>query len=194
MAHKNGVAVGCVMSIPWAAYVYADEYGSNDYSRIFGMLTKTDDEGNYVNAEKFVRFLQYYGIDGVGVNSEFYSDYTTMEAIQGFFAQCHKEAEKIGWRFQLHWYDGTNDYGGITFDRGLYSGNSKMFGDSTNVVTDMMFGNYNWTRSILKSTERTAASLGRSSYDYYAGFDIQGRALKNSNWQALKDSKVSVGF
>lgn len=194
VAHKNGVAVGCVMSIPWAAYVYADEYGSNDYSRIFGMLTKTDDEGNYVNAEKFVRFLQYYGIDGVGVNSEFYSDYTTMEAIQGFFAQCHKEAEKIGWRFQLHWYDGTNDYGGITFDRGLYSGNSKMFGDSTNVVTDMMFGNYNWTRSILNSTERTAASLGRSSYDYYAGFDIQGRALKNSNWQALKDSKVSVGF
>lgn len=194
VAHKNGVAVGCVMSVPWNASVYADENGSNDYSRIFGMLTKTDAEGNFVNAEKFVRFLQYYGIDGVGVNSEFHSDRESMDKIQQFFAQCHKEAENLGWRFQLHWYDGTNDYGNISFDQGLNSNNSDMFGDSANVVTDMLFANYNWYKSTLTRSENTAADLGRSSYDYYAGFDIQGRALRNNNWQALKDSKISVGF
>ena len=194
VAHKNGVAVGCVMSVPWASAVYADENGSNIYSKIFGMLTKKDSNGNFVNVEKFVRFLQYYGIDGVGVNSEFTSDYSSMEKIQSFFAQCHKEAEKIGWHFQLHWYDGTNDYGSISFDQGLTNNNANMFGDSANVVTDMMFANYNWNKNILKRTETKAKSLGRSSYDYYAGFDIQGRALKNSNWQVLKDRQISIGF
>lgn len=194
VAHKNGVAVGCVMSVPWATTVYADENGSNIYSQVFGMLTRQDADGNFVNAEKFVRFLQYYGIDGVGVNSEFGSDYTSMEKIQQFFAQCHREAARIGWRFQLHWYDGTNDYGNISFDQGLNNNNKAMFGDSANVVTDMMFANYNWNKNILKRSENKASQLGRSSYDYYAGFDIQGRALKNNNWQALLDSKISIGF
>lgn len=194
VAHKNGVAVGCVMSVPFAQAVYADANGSNIYSQVFGTLVKQDANGNYVNAEKFVRFLKYYGIDGVGVNSEFSSDQMSMEKIQGFFAQCHKEAEKAGWRFQLHWYDGTNDYGSISFDQGLGSRNSAMFGDSANIVTDMMFANYNWNSLILNRSVKTAEKLGRSSYDYYAGFDIQGRALRNNNWQALMDSKISIGF
>lgn len=112
-------------------------------ARPSGELTKKNSDGTYKNVERFVKILKYYGIDGVGVNSEFNASAATMKQIRGFFAECHKEAEKIGWKFQLHWYDGTNDYGSITFDQGLGAHNKAQFGDKDNIVTDMMFSNYN---------------------------------------------------
>ena len=167
VAHKNGVAVGCVASIPWAAGVNVN--AASGWGKTFGELTKKNSDGTYKNVARFVKILKYYGIDGVGVNSEFNANAATMKQIQGFFAACHKEAEKIGWKFQLHWYDGTND---------------------------MMFSNYNTGNGTLKNTAEYAKSMGRDPYDYYKGFDIQGRALhsSSSNWNDLNDVEASVGF
>lgn len=194
VAHKNGVAVGCVASIPWSASVSVS--ASSGWGKTFGELTKKNSDGTYANVERFVKILKYYGIDGVGVNSEFRSNAATMKQIQGFFAACHKEAEKIGWKFQLHWYDGTNDYGAITFDSGLGTHNKAQFGDKDNVVTDMMFSNYNTGNGTLKKSAEYAKSMGRDPYDYYKGFDIQGRSLhaSNANWNDLNDVEASVGF
>lgn len=194
VAHKNGVAVGCVASIPWSASVNVS--ASSGWGKTFGELTKKNSDGTYANVERFVKILKYYGIDGVGVNSEFSSNAATMKQIQGFFAACHKEAEKIGWKFQLHWYDGTNDYGAITFDSGLGTHNKAQFGDKDNVVTDMMFSNYNTDNGTLKKSAEYAKSMGRDPYDYYKGFDIQGRSLhaSNANWNDLNDVEASVGF
>lgn len=194
VAHKNGVAVGCVASIPWSASVSVS--ASSGWGKTFGELTKKNSDGTYANVERFVKILKYYGIDGVGVNSEFSSNAATMKQIQGFFAACHKEAEKIGWKFQLHWYDGTNDYGAITFDSGLGAHNKAQFGDKDNVVTDMMFSNYNTGNGTLKKSAEYAKSMGRDPYDYYKGFDIQGRSLhaSNANWNDLNDAEASVGF
>lgn len=194
VAHKNGVKVGCVASIPFGASVYIGNTG--DWSHILTTLCKQ--KGNtYENSLKFVQMLKYYGIDGVGVNSEFHSDDLSMEQIQGFFADCHKKAKEIGWDFQLHWYDGTNDYGGLSFDNGLGNHNQNMFGTKDNIVTDMMFSNYNTHKSILMSSAKKAESMGRDPYDYYKGFDIQGRSLSsswNANWKDLDDVKASIGF
>lgn len=194
VAHKNGVAVGCVASIPWSASVNVN--GTSGWGKTFGELTKKNSDGTYANVERFVKILKYYGIDGVGVNSEFHANAATMKQIQGFFAACHKEAEKIGWKFQLHWYDGTNDYGAITFDSGLGTHNKAQFGDKDNVVTDMMFSNYNTGNGTLKNSAEYAKSMGRDPYDYYKGFDIQGRSLhaSNANWNDLNDVEASVGF
>ena len=194
VAHKNGVAVGCVASIPWSASVSVS--ASSGWGKTFGELTKKNSDGTYANVERFVKILKYYGIDGVGVNSEFHANAATMKQIQGFFAACHKEAEKIGWKFQLHWYDGTNDYGAITFDQGLRAANKNQFGDKDNVVTDMMFSNYNTGNGTLKNSAEYAKSMGRDPYDYYKGFDIQGRSLhaSNANWNDLNDVEASVGF
>lgn len=194
VAHKNGVAVGCVASIPWAASVNVNS--ASGWGKTFGELTKKNSDGTYKNVERFVKILKYYGIDGVGVNSEFHANAATMKQIQGFFAACHKEAEKIGWKFQLHWYDGTNDYGAITFDSGLGSHNKNQFGDKDNIVTDMLFSNYNTGNGALKNSAAMAKSLGRDPYDYYKGFDIQGRSLhaSNANWNDLNDVEASVGF
>ena len=58
----------------------------------------------------------------------------------------------------------------------------------------MLFANYNWGNWHLNGSVSTANRLGRSSFDYYAGFDIQGRALRNNNWSALLNNDISIGF
>ncbi|MBW4766432.1 T9SS type A sorting domain-containing protein [Prevotella nanceiensis] len=194
VAHKNGVKVGCVMSIPWNARVLLRGWGMGDHAKVLAKFAEKNRDGSFKNSLKLVKLMKYYGIDGLGVNSEFTSTPETMTTLIDFFADCHKKAKEIDWEFQLHWYDGTNESGSIRFDSGLGRHNERMFGDKDHVVTDMMFANYNWGRGTLTASERTANELGRSSYDYYAGFDIQGRALKNYSWSALKDSKISVGF
>ena len=194
VAHKNGVKVGCVMSIGWNERILLRGWNLGSHARVLAKFAEKNRDGSFKNSLKLVKLMKYYGIDGLGVNSEFTAREGDMSTLIAFFEDCHKKAKEIGWEFQLHWYDGTNESGAIRFDSGLGSHNERMFGDKDHVVTDMMFANYNWRSNTLASSEQTAQRLGRSSYDYYAGFDIQGRALQNNNWRALKNSKISVGF
>ena len=191
-AAKNGVTVGCVMSIPWNARVTLD--ADNQYSKMFKKLTEKDSDNNFKNSLKLAKLMKYYGINGLGVNSEFSSTPATMNTLIEFFADVHHKAESIGWKFELQWYDLTKDNGAMMADAGLGSYNKKLFGEGDNIVTDQMFANYNWYSELLKESVKYAKSLNRDPYDYYAGFDIQGRALKNDNWRALMNNEISVGF
>ena len=193
VAHKNGVSVGCVMSIGYGAYVYPNPFAGNTYGKILYKLLQKQG-GKYKYAAPFVRLMKYYGINGVGFNSEFHTSAAVMEELTNFFVECHKEAKKIDWKFEVHWYDGTGDDGGIHFDGGLGNHNKKIFGDKDHIATDMLFANYNWYDGLLSGSVNTAKSLGRSSFDYYAGFDIQGRALRNDHWSALLNNDISIGF
>ena len=48
---------------------------------------------------------------------------------------------------------------------------------------------------MLANTVTNAKKYGRSSFDYYAGFDIQGRGLKAWNgWSCIANNNVSIGF
>jgi len=194
VAHKNGVKVGCVMSIPWAARIVLTSWNAASHTLVLKKLAEKNRDGSFKNSLKLVKLMKYYGVDGLGVNSEFTSTPETMSTLIAFFEDCHKKAKEIDWEFQLHWYDGTNDNGAITFDRGLNWHNSKMFGRKDHEVTDMMFANYNWYDGLLSTSEQTAKELERSSYDYYAGFDIQKDGMKKANWRSLKNRKISVGF
>ena len=193
VAHKNGVSVGCVMSIGYGAYIVPNYFANNTYAKVLYRLLQKQG-GKYKYAAPFVRLMKYYGINGVGFNSEFHTSAAVMEEISNFFVECHKEAKKIDWKFEVHWYDGTGDDGGIHFDHGLGDHNKKIFGDKDHIATDMLFANYNWGNWHLSSSVNTAKSLGRCSFDYYAGFDIQGRALRNDHWSALLNNDISIGF
>ena len=193
VAHKNGVTVGCVMSIPYGRTVYPSSWTSDIYGKILYKLIQKKD-GKYIYAEPLVRMMKYYGINGIGFNSEFRTSSTVMSQLTEFFVACHKEAEAIKWKFEVHWYDGTSDNGYIHFDGGLGSHNQKIFGDKDNIATDMLFANYNWDGELLRRSVTTANSLGRSSFDYYAGFDIQGRGLRQASWSALLNNNISIGF
>ena len=193
VAHKNGVSVGCVMSIGYGAYVYLSNWRPDTYSRVLYKLTQKRG-GKFIYAAPFVRLMKYYGINGIGFNSEFHTTADVMTQLTEFFVECHKEAKKIDWKFEVHWYDGTDDRGSIHFDGGLGDHNKKIFGDKDNIATDMLFANYNWGNWHLNGSVSTANRLGRSSFDYYAGFDIQGRALRNDHWSALLNNDISIGF
>ena len=193
VAHKNGVSVGCVMSIGYGAYVYLNNWRPDTYSRVLYKLTQKRG-GKFIYAAPFVRLMKYYGINGIGFNSEFHTTADVMTQLTEFFVECHKEAKKIDWKFEVHWYDGTDDRGSIHFDGGLGDHNKKIFGDKDNIATDMLFANYNWGNWHLNGSVSTANRLGRSSFDYYAGFDIQGRALRNDHWSALLNNNISIGF
>ena len=191
-AAKNGVTIGCVMAIPWEARVTAA--ADNVYSNTFKKLTEKDDNGNYLHSLKLAKLMKYYGINGLGVNAEFTSNSSTMKKIIGFLADVHHKADSIGWKFEVQWYDLTKDDGTIAGDRGLGSSNQKIFGTGDNIVVDQLFANYNWTPALLEASANMARRLNRDPYDYYAGFDIQGRGLKNDNWAGLLDCEASIGF
>ncbi len=191
-AARNGVTVGSVMSVPWAASVTLT--GTDSYSRRFAKLSEKNSDGTFKNSLKLAKLMKYYGINGLGVNSEFYSNSTMMKQVMDFFADVHKKAESIDWKFEVQWYDGTNYYGRITFDNGLGSHNKGIFGTGDAISTDQLFSNYNWTSSVLSQSATFAKTIDRDPYDYYAGFDIQGRAFYNTSWQALIDNEISVGF
>ena len=193
VAHKNGVTVGCVMSIPYGNTVYPSPWSYDIYGKILYKLTQKKD-GKFLYAAPLVRMMKYYGVSGIGFNSEFRTSADVMTTLTDFFVECHKEAKKIDWKFEVHWYDGTSDSGVIQFDGGLGNHNQKIFGDKDHIATDMLFANYNWGDSHLRGSVSTAKRLGRSSFDYYAGFDIQGRALRNLHWSALLNNDISIGF
>lgn len=190
-AAKNGVTVGCVLSVPWDAEV--GDTVKADYSQTLMKLAERNTDGSFRNSLKLARLMKYYGINALGVNSEFNIDKATMMRLQDFFIDVHRKAKDIGWTFELQWYDVTDDNGELSLDCGLGEQNKRMFGTKDSIATDRLFANYNWTDDILKASAKYARSLGRSSYDYYAGFDIQGRAWNNKHWQDLVNNDISVG-
>ncbi|WP_288590971.1 LamG-like jellyroll fold domain-containing protein [uncultured Prevotella sp.] len=190
-AAKNGVTVGCVLSVPWDAEV--GDTVKADYSQTLMKLAERNADGSFRNSLKLARLMKYYGINALGVNSEFNTDKATMMRLQDFFIDVHRKAKDIGWTFELQWYDVTDDNGELSLDCGLGEQNKRMFGTKDSIATDRLFANYNWTDDILKASAKYARSLGRSSYDYYAGFDIQGRAWNNKHWQDLVNNDISVG-
>lgn len=196
VAAKNGVKVGCVLSIPWAQSISlsANSYWQNDNSKLLYTLTELDSNNNYKWSKKLVEFMKYYGINAIGVNSEFNTDSESMKRLLNFFVDCHKKAEEVGWTFNVHWYDLTNDSGHTSFSNSLNTSNQLCFGEKGKEATDMFFLNYNWTGSHLSSSTRKAESMNRDPYDVYAGFDIQGRALNQASWRGLVNAKASIGF
>ena len=127
-AHKNGVGVSGVASIP------NERLGGNWYSMIEAMGT--------ADAELAAKFFRYYGINGMGYNSEFYDRDGLVYDLRDFHAALVKAAEKNDPLFENFWYDGTGDDGMTHFDEGLGMHNEETFGDGEERRTSL-FLNYN---------------------------------------------------
>lgn len=184
IAHKNGVAVSGVASIPNASLP------ANWKTMLDGMIK--------IGADKVSKFFNYYGINGIGYNSEF-TDYSgTVDDLRDFHAALVKKMKPIDPVFENFWYDGTNDSGSCSFDGGLGSHNEETFGDSENVRTSLFF-NYNWNKSgLLDRSVSYAAGLGRDPLDLYAGVNMQGGEPKlerhGEHWPELAKRPISVGL
>lgn len=182
VAHKNGVGVSVVASIPWGQL--PTNWGN--------ALNKLADQG----ADKMADFLHYYGIDGLGYNSEFNGGYSLVNKLSPYHKALYQKLKVTGKQplFMCPWYDGTGDDGSIHFDQGLGSHNDGLFGDSSNPGVSLFF-NYNWNRaSLLSSSVNYARNMGRDPLDLYAGVNMQGGEPRSNSWPLLKDYPISIGL
>ena len=185
VAHKNGVPVSALASIP---------YGNISKEWKDALVSLAD-----VGPEKLSEFLLYYGVDGIGYNSEFSSSSSIVTDLADLHENTLKLMKADGKNplAEFIWYDGTNKAGKITFDRGLAAHNSDIWGYEDNIRTSL-FLNYNWNYSkILESTVANAKEYGRTPLDIYCGINMQGREPHNSSkeiWTLLEKYPVSIGL
>ena len=186
VCHKNGVSTSVVAAIAWGAAV-------GDYSpEPHGPNIKAMTDGGY---EKLLRYLRYYGVDGVGYNSEFRTSAEIASAMQDLFAQAHLHADEYDVDFSVAWYSLTSDGGVLGGYNGLNTSNDDWFWNTRYgaPVANYFFPNYNWANSELQTSESTANGFREgASWDVYMGMDMQGRDY--ANWTMLKDYDVSFGM
>ncbi len=188
VAHKNGVSVSATAPVAWSATV--DLATNNDGAG--GNFKAVVDGG----PEKYINYLRYYGIDGAGYNSEFNFRYESQSnSFEDFLSKASVKAKEKGLNLYSNvWYSLTGNAGQIisggSWDR-LDSSNNEYFHKNGKTVSTHFFLNYNWGGSDLPSSVEMAESLGRNSYDVYAGWNMQKGS--GESWQLLERNKVSVG-
>ncbi len=185
VAHKNGVPVTTLASIPYGNI-------SKEWKEALTSLAEA-------GPEKLSDFLLYYGVDGIGYNSEFSGSSSIVTGLADLHEKTLKIMKDSGRNpiADFIWYDGTNKAGKITFDRGLASHNADLWGYGDDIRSSL-FLNYNWNyKSLLDKTVTNASSYGRTPLDIYCGINMQGREPHNSSkeiWTLLEQYPVSIGL
>lgn len=196
-AHRNGVENGCIL------FFDSSVSANSSTGKILSKLIEKNGDGTFKNAVKLIRFMKYYGVDGLGVNPEGSLSSSMVEPLKSFFEECHKVAIEEGWHFKVHWYESMTNGGGVSWTDQLSMNNNEWFQRQGKdyPVTDMFMLNYNWTGDKLPNSAAVARSLGRSSFDVYAGFDTQGRWITdgysgdpNGGWVKLKKNDISLAM
>ncbi len=177
--HKNGVLSGVVSAAPWAQTLSASDggHGQNYNALVTG------------GADKLLKLMTYYGIDGLGFNSE-QSWGTLFDSMKTLMTNCHnnKGNYAIGDRLYFAFYeldnclDNSNDISMNSMD-GFFP------------YANAYFLNYNWSETLLNTSKSTADAKGgtiATSYDVYAGMDQQGRSY--ADWVALSGKNLSIGI
>lgn len=190
-AHKNGVGVSPVVATPWGTL-------NADWSLTLRRLID-------VGPEKMSQFLEYYGIDGLGYNSEFAINAaiptsqrpkSVGELIDFNTIITRRAAEAGNPCFMNIWYDGTSSSGSIMFDRGLSTHNEYTFGHGDAIASSLFF-NYNWnSTTLMQNSVAYARQIGRNPLDLYCGFNMQGGEPRKTtkSWSLLKGQPLSIGL
>ena len=199
VAHKNGVKTGCTYFIDWATPVNS----INNPGKTLFELAVPESNANgdkYKYSRKLVQFLKYYGIDGLCFNPEGNWSPDVYNRVIPFLAECHNIADELNHPFHVDWYSFVTNNGQLSDNSCMLSSNNQdWFQKDGTPVTDVFMLNYNWSESGLETSVKTAKALGRSSFDVYAGFDMQGRGYGkgsqngyNAGWEALMRQPVSL--
>ena len=184
VAHKNGVPVSSVAGIP---------YGSlkSDWRTTLNNIATS-------NVQNAAAFMNYFGYDGLGYNSEyteFFGAGRVTKALRDFHVNLNKAIKPYNPIYENLWYDGTNDQGRIAFDQGLNDNNKSIFGEGGSEAANLFF-NYNWNSDwLLQQSVEKAEEINRDPLDLYAGINMQGGEPRSgSRWTLLKNHRISIGL
>ncbi len=193
VCHKNGVRISCVAPVRWAAYLTPTSEGYGE------MLARMLIDG----PDKFLKYLKYYGIDGIGWNSEF--DFSRTKLLSGpyigkefhtatklFFGDLYEKAETYGVPFHNCWYSMIHNLGTMPSPSPLSETNKDWFHYNGRPTSTVYFTNYGADLSVSQETHATNFPE-RSLFDVYMGVDYQaGTALKE--WKQLNNYDISLGI
>ena len=177
VAHKNGVAVSSVAGIPFGSLYEAPEWS-----------TELTNLGN-LNAETTAKFLHYYGIDGLGYNSEFGGSVLLMTKLMKFHKTLTEKSLEFNPVFENLWYDFTSETGAFMNDKG--------FGTHNDGIAEgaALFFNYNWNyATLLQNSVDYANKIGYDPIRLYAGVNMQGAEPGSNSWPLLAQYPISIGL
>ncbi|KGO01340.1 hypothetical protein HQ48_04595 [Porphyromonas sp. COT-290 OH3588] len=182
VAHKNGVSITATSSPTFGAQITRNNGAGLQYHTVV--------KGG---VDKYLQYLKYYGLDGAGYNSEFRMDWRLAMEMSSFLANVGKKAAEQGF------FNYSNDWYSLTASSGRFSSNwddlasedTAWFHKDGGVVSNHYFLNYNWYDTHLNTSKATAEGLGRSSYDVYAGINMQ--AGSGVRWELLSRHPISIG-
>ena len=185
VTHRNGVANsgGLIFFDSWGG----DNTNANNCVR---MLTEKEN-GKFKYAEKLVKFMRYYGVDGLGVNPE--GSVPNASDFQDFIIECRKIAEDLNWQFHIYWYGTSLNNGNMDLGSSFIASKQDWLWKNGSQVTDMYMLNYSWS-SGASSSVNLAKSIGSDPFTLYAGYDIQGKWLGRGSWSVLKNTDMSIAF
>ena len=195
VCHKNGVQISCLAPVAWAAYISTTD--ASGYGYLLNKLL-TDAGGHH----KFLKFLKYYGIDGLGFNSEFtwtgtlaggnYSGNAFHTGMKKFLGDCYTSASDYEVPFHNCWYSLTANSGSLGGGDALNGDNKDWFDYEGKPTSTAYFTNYG---AYLSTSQNTVQLYfpNRSSYDVYMGVDYQA-GTNRYTWIDLPNYKISVGI
>jgi glycosyl hydrolase family 85 len=175
-AHKNGVAVSGVASVPFGGI-------SDTWRSCLSQMTG-------VSAEEAGKFFYYHGVDGVGYNSEWSGFSPTSSGLTTLHNGLKAYMSTRNPLWEIIWYGGTMDGGSCSFDRGT-SGSEELFKGAS------MFLNYNYVyNGYNNSAISYAKSLAdKSPFHIYAGNNMQGGEPRSGdNYPYLATAQLGIGF
>ena len=182
ICHKNGVANEVVSAAAWGVGLNAIDggHGQNYNSLING------------GADKLMKLFRYYGIDGLGFNSEQqWND--VRSGMKNLLKDCHNYRTSYDVPF-LH-------FSFYNLSSALYTtGGGTEFSDFF-PWANAFFLNYNWGQGTLSTAASNANSMASSaglssyvnSYDVYGGMDMQG-GTAGFHWEYIYNTPTSVGL
>lgn len=187
VCHKNGVLTS-------GGTIFFDSWGGDNTepNNIVTMLCTKNTDGTFKYLEKFIKFLRYYGIDGVAFNPE--GTISKATDFQDFLAAVHEKAPEYGWRFSTNWYGANSNSGSLNLTSNLGAANYKWFVKDSKIVNDIYFLNYDWNYYLTSSMTYAEKCLAGSSNNVYCGYDIQGNWMGRGQWTRIPDTKASICF
>ena len=178
VAHKNGVAVSGTGFIPNSSIA------STEWSNWINSLTAE-------LGSQTAKMCYYFGNNGVGYNSEFTSNTSSMANVIAYHKRLTTDLIALGdVNAESMWYEGTGDNGVVSFNNAL-GGVKGLMGTADEPGLSMMTDYSSMNASTLNGMA-TNAGAARGSFYGYAGCNLQTGI--SGGWGTLKDYNVSIGL